>query len=370
MRKKIHYAKPSITDLEIKFVDDAIRTGWGEKCYDYIKKFEAKFSDYLDVKYSLATSSCTGAITLAFAAIGLQPGDEVIIADINWIASVSPITYFGAKPVFVDIRPDTWCIDHEKIEEAITSKTKAIMVVHLYGNLAEIDIIMKIAEKHNLFVIEDTAEALGSEFRNRKAGTFGHFSTFSFHGTKTITTGEGGMLSTNSEELYNKVKTLNDHGRSPKERKSFFPIMIGYKFKISNLQAALGLAQIERADELVESKRKIFHKYQKNFDHITEISMNPESNYVKNSYWMPTVVFDKSLNVDRDELIKFFRKQNVDMRVFFYPLSMLPMFEDIKSNIVSYDIYYRALNLPSYFELEDEQINFVTDQILEFIDKK
>lgn len=370
MRKKIHYAKPSITDLEIKYVEDAIRTGWGPKCYDYIKKFEAKFSEYLDVKYSLATSSCTGAITLAFAAINLQPGDEVIIADINWIASVAPIMYFGATPVFVDVRSDSWCIDHEKIEAAITPKTKAILVVHLYGNMAEIETIMEIAEKHNLYVIEDSAEALGSEFRGKKAGTFGHFSTFSFHGTKTVTTGEGGMLSTNNEELYAKVKILNDHGRSPKERKAFFPVMIGYKFKMSNLQAALGLAQMERVEELVQNKRDIFYKYKKNFEDIPEITMNPEPNYTINSYWMPTVVFDKSLKIDRDKFIQFFRDLNVDMRVFFYPLSLLQMFENVESNVVSYDIYYRALNLPSYFELEDEQINFVTDNILEYIGKK
>ncbi len=190
---KIPYAKPSISELEIKYVTDAITNGWAEHCYDYIKRLQISFQDYLGVKYALATSSCTGALHLALAALGIEEEDEVIVPDITWVASVVPVVYLKAKPVFVDILPDSWCIDPDKIEQAVTERTKAIVVVHLYGNLVEMDAVLEIARKYNLPVIEDAAEALGSEYKGKKAGSMGDFGVFSFHGTKTMTTGEGGM---------------------------------------------------------------------------------------------------------------------------------------------------------------------------------
>ncbi|MFC1677259.1 DegT/DnrJ/EryC1/StrS family aminotransferase, partial [Planctomycetota bacterium] len=226
--KKILYAKPSITELEIKYVNDAISNGWGEHCYDYINRFQSSFEDYLGAEHALATSSCTGALHLAFAALGIGPGDEVIAPDITWIASVAPITYLSAKPVFVDVLEESWCIDPDKIEAAITDKTKAILVVHLYGNLVEMDVVLEIAKKYNLPVIEDAAEALGSEYKGRKTGSMGDFGVFSFHGTKTITTGEGGMLTSNSQELFDKASVLSDHGRDPKIKKIFWMEVVGY----------------------------------------------------------------------------------------------------------------------------------------------
>jgi len=297
--KRIYYAKPSITELEIKYVTDAIKTGWGEHCYDYLKKFEAEFASYLDVKHAMATSSCTGAIHIALSALGIKPGDEIILADINWIATVAPITYLGAKPVFVDVLPDTWCIDPAKAERAITPKTKAIIATHVYGNLAEMDELLVIAKKHNLYLIEDAAEALGSEYKGKKAGSIGHFGVFSFHGTKTISTGEGGMLVSNDEALMSKARIFSDHGRNPTEKRMFFPERIGFKYKMSNLQAAMGLAQIERAEELVEKKRAIFRGYYKRLGHVEGLSFNPEKKDTKNSYWMPTVIFDESLHFNR-----------------------------------------------------------------------
>jgi len=365
--KKIPMARPSITEKEIDYVNDAIRTGWGETCYDYIKKFEDKFKEYIGSKFSLATSSCTGAINLAFATIGLKPGDEVIVSEISWITAVTPITYFGAKPVFVDILKDSWCIDPKKIEEAITDKTKAIMPTNIYGNLAEMDEIMKIAKKHNLYVIEDSAEALGSEYKGKKVGSIGNMGVFSFHGAKTCTTGEGGMLVTDDEELFKKAQTLNNGGRKV-DGKMFYAEIIGYKYKMSNFQAALGLAQIERVKELVERKRQIFYEYQKNLSNLP-ISMNPEPSYTKNSFWLPTVIFDKSLNINRDELMKFFKEKNVDIRPFFYPTSSMPMFMPNKNNKVAYDIYLRGINLPSYHNITSEEIKFVCDGLRGFLNE-
>lgn len=363
--KKIHYTKPSITDLEVEYATDAAKNGWGEKCYDYIYKFEELFKKHLDVKYAMATSSCTGAMHMGLSALGISYNDEVILADINWIASAAPITYLGAKPVFVDILADTWCLDPSKIEAAITPKTKAIIAVHLYGNLCEMDEIMKIAKKHNLYVIEDAAEAIGSVYKGKKAGSIGDFGVFSFHGTKTITTGEGGMFVTNNPELYEKVSILNSHGRNPKNPKQFWAETIGFKYKISNIQAAIGCAQMERIEELIDKKREIFFEYHKLLSQIDGLTMNPipEDKNTQYGYWMPTVIFDKKLNFDRKKLLKIFKQNNIDGRVFFYPLSSLPMFEEKLENKVSYCIFERAINLPSYHEITIEDLNFIS-QIL------
>jgi len=363
--ERIAINKPSITELEIEYVNDAIRNGWGSKCYDYIYRFEKEFAQYQDSKYSLATSSCTGAIHIALMALGIKPGDEVIAPDITWIASVEPILYIGAKPVLVDVLPDTWCINPASVEKAITEKTKAILVVHLYGNLVDMDAIMSIAKKHNLVVLEDAAEGLGSEFKGRKAGSIGDAGVFSFHGTKTISTGEGGIIVTNREDVLQRSKILNDHGRNPKIGKTFWMEEYGYKYKMSNLQAAMGCAQIERAEELINKKREIFSWYETLLAHLP-CQLNPELPGTKNSYWMPTAIIDKSVNFNRESFFELMKENNIDSRPFFYPLSSLPMFEKRPENKVAYDIYERGINLPSHHDLNREQIEYVCSVIKRF----
>ena len=365
--ERILIAKPDITDLEIEYVNDAIRHGWGEKCYDYIKQFEKSFVQYIDVEYAMATSSCTGATHLALAALGVSEGDEVIVPDTAWIACAAAVTYVGAKPVFVDILPNTWCMDPTRIEEAITQRTKAIMPVHIYGSVAEMDEILAIARTHHLAVIEDAAQALGSEYKGKKTGSMGDCGVFSFHGTKTASTGEGGMFVTNDTKLYERICPLADQGRVPEETRVFFPHFIGYKYKISNLQAAMGCAQIVRAEELVDRKRQIFAWYKEFFDDVDEITMNCEPRYVKNSYWMPTVIFDKSLNINLNELMKYLREKNIDSRPFLYPLSSLPMFEEKPENTVAYDLYSRGINLPTHYGLSEKDVRTVANAIKTYI---
>lgn len=362
----IPITKPSITDLEINYVDDAIRNGWGAHCYDYIFRFQEAFAKYIGAKHALATSSCTGAIHLSLAALGIGAGDEVILPEITWIASVAPVAYLGAKPVFVDILPDTWCIDPEKIKAAINSRTKAILPTHVYGNLMEMDEILDVAKQYGLFVIEDAAEALGSEYKSTKAGSMGNVGVFSFHGTKTMTTGEGGMLVTNNTKLFEKVKVLADHGRVPGETRMFYPHMVGYKYKMSNLQAAIGCAQLERIEDFVNKKTEIFGYY-KELTKDIPCALNHEQSYCKNSYWMPTIVFDESTNLDRDGLMKYLKENNIDSRPFFYPLSYLPNFKEKRENLVSYKLYYRGLNLPSYFELEKNDVRNVIFFIKDYL---
>ena len=261
MKPSIAYTKPSITDLEVAYATDAARHGWGERCYEYLARFERDFAKHLGVDFAIATSSCTGALHMGLAGLGVGAGDEVILADTNWIATASPIVHVGATPVFVDILPDTWCIDPALAEAAITPRTKAIVATHLYGNLCDMDRLLDVGKRHGVPVIEDSAEALGSVYQGRRAGSMGVFATFSFHGSKTITTGEGGMFVTADSELYERVLTLSNHGRVRGQVKQFWPEEVGFKYKMSNLQAAIGCAQLERIEALVARKREILAYY-------------------------------------------------------------------------------------------------------------
>jgi perosamine synthetase len=350
---RILYTKPSVTHLEVRYAADAAANGWGTNCYDYINRFEAAFRDHLGVSHAIATSSCTGALHMGMAALGIGAGDEVIMADSNWIASAAPIVHLGAKPIFVDIRPDSWCIDPDLAEAAITPRTKAIVAVHLYGNLCDMQRLIEIGDKHGIPVLEDAAEAIGSEYFGKRAGSMGRFGAFSFHGTKTVTTGEGGMFVTNDAVLYEQVLTLSNHGRSRGQTKQFWPEVVGFKYKMSNIQAALGCAQMERVAELIGRKRQIFYYYRDRLGNLPGVRMNPEPSNIVNGAWMPTVVFDASTGVSREDLVVAFAADNIDARVFFHPLSSLPMFEDARANRCAWDIATRAVNLPSYHDMTD-----------------
>jgi perosamine synthetase len=285
------------------------------------------------------------------------------MADTNWIATASPIVHLGAKPVFVDILPDSWCIDPDKAEAAITPRTKAIVAVHLYGNLCDMDRLLAIGEKHSIPVIEDAAEAIGSVWHGKRAGSMGTFGAFSFHGTKTLTTGEGGMFVTNDADLFERALTLSNHGRARGQTKQFWPELLGFKFKMSNIQAAIGCAQMERIEELTKKKREILTAYREHLNKLPSVSMNPEPEGTINGAWMPTVVFARNTGITREHLQAAFASENVDARVFFWPLSSLPIFEYLDGNIVSRDISNRAINLPSYHEIKHEEIMRVVNVI-------
>ena len=232
-QKMILTAGPSITQKEIDYVTDAVTNCYDEHWADYIKRFEKAFAEYLEVKHAMTTSSCTGALHLALVALGIGKGDEVIVPDMSWIATASAVCYTGAKPVFADVLPYTWCIDQQSIREKITSRTKAIIPVHLYGHPADMGDIEDIADEHNLWIVEDAAPALGAKYQGVKVGSWGTFGCFSFQGAKMVSTGEGGMLVTSNTELYEKAKHYAEHGRIS----SGFEIGdIGFKYKMSNLQ--------------------------------------------------------------------------------------------------------------------------------------
>lgn len=363
MKSRIFYTKPSITNLEVSFAAEAAANGWGDNCYAYINRFEELFMQHLGVNYAIATSSCTGALHMGMAALNIGPGDEVIMADTNWIATASPIIKLGAKPVFVDIKSDTWCLDPNKVELAITHRTKAIVAVHLYGSLCDMGTLLALGEKYKIPIIEDAAEAVGSIWHGKRAGSMGKFGTFSFHGTKTITTGEGGMFVTNDEALFERVLTLSNHGRARGQLKQFWPDVVGFKYKMSNIQAAIGCAQMMRVEELINRKREIMAYYRERISSLPGVNMNFEADGVVNGAWMPNAVFESSHSITREKIQVAFAAENIDARVFFWPLSSLPMFEPVKKNLNAWDIPTRAINLPSYHDIQEPDLNRVVETI-------
>ncbi|TAN26611.1 MAG: DegT/DnrJ/EryC1/StrS aminotransferase family protein [Castellaniella sp.] len=363
MKPRIYYTKPSITDSEVRYATDAAANGWGERCYEYIGQFEQAFKDHLGIEYAIATSSCTGALHLGLAALDIGPGDEVILADTNWVATVSPIVHLGATPIFVDILPDSWCLDPARVQAAISPRTKAIVATHIYGNLCDMERLLAIGGTCGIPIIEDAAEALGSVYHGKRAGTMGRFGAFSFHGSKTVTTGEGGMFVTRDPDLYERVLTLSNHGRARNQKKQFWPDMTGYKYKMSNIQAAIGCAQMERIESLVERKREILATYREALLSLKGASMNPEPPGTINGAWMPTVVFDEPSGVTREMLQQALGAENVDARVFFWPLSGMDMFEPVPQNHNAWSIPGRAINLPSYHDIDANDIDRVIDVI-------
>jgi len=365
MKSRILYTKPSITSLEVSYATDAATNGWGDKRNNYINRFEELFKKHLEVKYAIATSSCTGALHLGMAALGIGPGDEVILADTNWIATVSPVIHLGATPVFADILPDSWCIDPKKAELLITSRTKAIVATHIYGNLCEMEELLHISKKYGIPIIEDAAEAIGSVYHGKRAGSMGKFGAFSFHGSKTITTGEGGMFVTNDVDFFEQVLTLSNHGRSRSQPKQFWSDIVGFKYKMSNIQAAIGCAQMDRIEELIKRKQEILAIYRKHFALLQGVSMNYEPKGTINGAWMPTIVFVKESGITREKLQAAFANENIDARIFFWPLSILPMFKSNKINKHALDISERAINLPSYHDITNDDLSRVVQTVIQ-----
>lgn len=365
-RKNISVAGPSITDKEIKYVEESVREGWYEKAGYYISMFESEFKKFIGRKYAVALPSCTSALHLALASIGIKEGDEVIVPESTWIATSAPITYLGAFPVFADIDPNSWCISAESVENYITPKTKAIITVDLYGNMCNYDDLLQITEKHNITLIEDAAQAIGSKFRGRYSGAFGSISTFSFHGTKTLTTGEGGILLTDDELLFERINFLRDHGRSIGE-KMFWNTEIAYKYKMTNMQAALGLAQLERINELISKKKKIFELYKRHLEGIDGISLNKVIPGVDSIPWMVTLSYSEKYGFAKEFLISKLKEEMIDTRPFFYPLSSLPAYKNFqiidysKRNLVAYNVSQYAINLPSNLIITEDEISFVCE---------
>jgi perosamine synthetase len=367
---RIPVAGPSITQKEIDYVTDAVKTGWYGEAYAYHQRFEEAAAARLNRRFAIALSSCTSGLHLALAGLGIGPGDEVIVPELTWIATAAPIAYVGATPVFADVDAQSWCLDAAAFERAITPRTKAAVVVDLYGNMPEWDAIEAVAARHGVALIEDAAEAIGSRYRDKPAGAFGVASAFSFHGSKTLTTGEGGMLLTDDEALYRRCLVLRNHGCAPGDI-MFFNEEIGFKYRMSAMQAALGLAQLERLDELIARKREIFGWYRERLAGVSEVSLNNEAPEVFNSYWMVTVLAGRARGIEKETLIPRLRERGVDVRPFFYPLSALPAYRGHPSaagarrrHPNAYDVAPRGVNLPSGYNMTPALAGRVCDALL------
>jgi perosamine synthetase len=371
----IPVAGPSITAREVALVAEAAEKAWYADHYAYNRRFEETFARYIGVKHAVSLPHCTAAIHLSVAALGIGPGDEVIVPDVTWIASVAPVVYVGATPVFVDILPDTWCIDPDAVERAIGPRTKGIIGVDLYGSMCDWDKLKAIASRHKLALIEDSAEALGSSYRGRMAGALGATGVYSFHGSKTVATGEGGMLVTDDDALHTKVQMLRDHGRPPGDR-FFLNEVVGFKYKMNAVTAALGLAQMERIDELIAHKRDIFRWYKDRLGGLNGVAINTEPDGVRNSFWMVSAIPEDDYGLDKFAIMAGMKERNIDTRPFFSPLSTLNAFAEAPQSKryvdadrdQGYRIAKTGVNLPSGYNMTEGKVDIVCRAFREVLD--
>jgi len=360
MHKELPSGGPWITAKEIDYVKDACETGWYDNWSNYLTRFEKAMCEYTGTKYSLATSSCTGALHIAMAALGLKPGDEVIVPETTWIATVTCVCYLGAKPVFVDVEKDTWCMDPECFRKAITAKTKAVIPVHMYGHPADMDPINRLAAGEGIPVIEDAAPGIGSKYKGRPAGSLGMAGAFSFQGAKPLVTGEGGMLVTSDPDFYDRAYYYWDHCRD--KSKVLFNTGIGFKYKMSNILAALGLAQLERADEIIEKRREIFFWYQKRLGDIEGLLMNAEREGIYNNFYVPTIIMEGQFGITPADLMRKMAADGVRNRPFFRCISKFPMFKPAATPVAD-RLAERGINLPCATALTEEDVDYASNVI-------
>jgi perosamine synthetase len=362
MKEFIPVYEPDLSGNELKYVIDCIETGWISSLGKYINLFEDAFAQFCGVEHAVAVSNGTAALHLALLLKDIGPGDEVIVPTLTFVATANAVRYTGARPVFVDSDPATWTIDPARIEEKISSLTKAVIPVHLYGHPADMDPIMELADKYDLFVIEDAAEAHGAEYKGEKVGGLGHVGCFSFYGNKIVTTGEGGMLTTNNSDLAEKARFLKDHGMSS-ERRYWHP-KIGYNYRMTNIQAAIGLAQLERINEIIERKLIIADLYKRRLEDVLSLELHPQSDWARNVFWMFSILVKDGLPCTRDELISALRERDIDTRPFFIPIHFQPPYrEDGNSFPVAEDVGRRGINLPSYPKLRETDLRRICDCI-------
>ena len=365
----IPVSEPFIDNKELQYISEAIKSGWISSKGKFVDKFEEKFAQYCGAKYAVTASSGTAALHLTLLSLGVKPGDEIIIPTFTMIATAFAVVYCGAKPILVDAESETFNIDPKKIEAKITKKTKAIIVVHLYGQPCEMDPILKIAKKHRLAVIEDAAEAHGAEYKGKKVGNLGEAGCFSFYGNKIITTGEGGMIVTNNKKLAERAKILKNMAFGQGVHK-FEHLAIGYNYRFTNIQAAIGLAQLERIKKIIALKRKIANQYQKNLSRIKEIVLPVKKNWGESVYWMYAIMLTKEFGISRNKLIDLLAGKGIETRPFFVPIHLQPVFK--KQGLfrnekypVAEKISQAGLYLPYSPRLKLKGIEFISSTITE-----
>jgi perosamine synthetase len=366
MNKRISVASPVFLGNEKKYVNDCIETTWISSVGKYINEFEKKFAEFCGVKHALSCSNGTVALHLALMALGIKPGDEVIVPTLTYIATANAVAYCGAKPVLVDSERYTWNMDVNAVEAAISERTRAIIAVPLYGNPVDMDTVMKIARKHNVFVIEDAAEAHGATYNGKVSGSIGDIGSFSFFGNKIITTGEGGMLTTDNDEFAAKIRLLKGQGMDPARRYWFN--MIGYNYRMTNIEAAIGLAQLENISEHIQNRLDICAAYKKELSEIGDyIEFQTVQQGATHVQWMFSILLKDTVRKTRDDLIRFMDQNNIETRPVFYPMHVMPPYFEAKSYHNAEYISQRGINLPTHGLLTKDEIGFVCEKIKEFV---
>jgi perosamine synthetase len=362
----IPVAAPALAGNEKKYVMDCLESTWISSTGSYIARFESAFADFCGVKHAVSCSNGTAALHLALMALGIGPGDEVIVPTLTFVATANAVTYCKARPVFVDAEPETWNIDPSLIEAKITPRTKGIIVVHLFGHPVDMDAVLSVARRHRLFVLEDAAQAHGADYKGKKVGSLGDVATFSFFGNKIITTGEGGMVVTNDDAIASKVNLLKNHGMDPNRR--YWHPVVGYNYRMTNVAAAIGLAQVEKFDWQLARRLEVVDWYREHLRSVPGLVWQMEKEWAKHVWWMFSVVFDDDFSADRDEVMKNLYKQGIETRPFVHPLHTLPPYrESCEGDIfpVAERIARCGLNLPTWVGLTRNDVSYVCHTLVE-----
>jgi perosamine synthetase len=362
--RMIPISMPVIGEKEEQYVMDCLRTGWISSVGEYVERFEKVFSEVAGTKYAISCSNGTAALHLALLAMGLKPDEEVLVPDLTFVAPANAVVYCGAKPVFVDVERQTWCMDSAQIESSITSKTRGIIAVHLRGHPSDMGAILAIARRHKLFVIEDAAQAHGAQVRGRAVGSIGQVGTFSFFGNKTITTGEGGMVTTDDDGVAERIRLLKNQGMT-RDHRYWHPV-IGYNYRMTNIQAAIGVAQVERLHSQVSRHQEVAAWYQEELSDVPGLSWQQEKSWATHSWWQFVALVEPGFGADRDGVITHLQDNGIDARRLYYPLHRLPTYEDASKDrrfpVADY-LSDRGVCLPTWSGLTREDVSYICEHL-------
>jgi len=368
--RNLPVASPALVGREREYVLDAVDSTWISSSGKYIELFEAAFAELCDSKHGIACCNGTVAIHLALLGLGIGPGDEVILPSFTYVASANAVRYCGATPVFVDSEEATWNLDPARVADAVTPRTKAIMAVHLYGHPADMDALQEIADAHGIAIVEDAAEAHGARHKGRVTGSLGDVATFSFYGNKIITTGEGGMVVTDDDDMAALIRQLRGQGQDP-QRRYWFPIL-GFNYRMTNVAAAIGLAQTECFDWHLARRREKAAWYAARLADHPAIRFSPQAEWAESAYWLSSLVLTDDAGIERDPLMEALAEQGIETRPFFHPMHVLPIYAEETAGQafpVADRLAARGLNLPSSADLTEEDVHRVCETLLALVDQ-
>lgn len=359
-------AAPDLSGNESAYVNECLRSTWISSNGPFIGKFEASIANYTNTRHAIATCNGTVALHLALTGLGVGPGDEVIVPSLTFVATANAVVYCGATPVFADSERDTWCLSVPSVARLLSPRTRAVIPVHLYGHPCDMGPLLDLAQRKGLWVIEDCAEALGATYEGRPIGSFGTASTFSFYGNKLITTGEGGMVVAQDDQLAERLRLLRGQGMDP-QRRYWHPI-VGFNYRMTNVAAALGLAQMERIDRLLYDRKQVAAWYNERLGDLSSLRLPMEAVAASSAFWMYSVL--ASNNAWRDSLMADLAKKGIETRPFFYPVHEFPMYRDCRNDNncpIARELSYRGLSLPTSSYLKEQDIDVITREVRDLV---